>query len=245
MSSKALRRAFVFGITLFLGASELQAKPKGGPRLEAWQQSYLDGRAAYDRGDYEGTVRALDSAVSVQPKESLDAFNSSRASEDYLPHLYLGLAFNRLQRPRDALRELKESQRQGAMQNRSYLTKLVSELVREMEGVEKRASSKPPAAPAASGGLAPDASVALREGIRSFFRCRFAEAIRLLEPLRAQVPVARVFFAYAMVGEELLKPKMDADVVMRAKAEYKQAVRDGAPLPDILISPAISEPLTR
>ncbi|MBL8112199.1 MAG: hypothetical protein JNK60_04900, partial [Acidobacteria bacterium] len=80
---------------------------------------------------------------------------------------------------------------------------------------------------------------AVLEGVRSFFKGDYREAVRHLEPVKGTSPVARAFLAYAIVSEELLAEKPSIENVARAREEFRVAGAEGAPRPDGRISPSV------
>ncbi len=77
------------------------------------------------------------------------------------------------------------------------------------------------------------------EGVRSFFKGDYREAVRHLDKVKGTSPVARAFLAYALVSEELLAEKPSIENVARAREEFAAASAEGAPRPDGRISPSV------
>lgn len=80
---------------------------------------------------------------------------------------------------------------------------------------------------------------AVLEGVRSFFKGDYREAVRHLDRVKGTSPVARAFLAYALVSEELLAEKPSIENVARAREEFAAASAEGAPRPDGRISPSV------
>lgn len=78
-----------------------------------YRQSYLDGRAALARGNAAGAVPLLEAAAAERPQEQPRARLVGVIPEPYLPHHFLALAYSRLDRCADALREWEISAAQG------------------------------------------------------------------------------------------------------------------------------------
>jgi tetratricopeptide (TPR) repeat protein len=79
-----------------------------------YRQDYLDGLAALQRGELDRAVALLTAAAAARPVEQARARLVGAIPEPYLPHHYLGLAYQRLGRCPEALRELHLSAEQGA-----------------------------------------------------------------------------------------------------------------------------------
>lgn len=93
------------------------------------------------------------------------------------------------------------------------------------------------------GGLSPDDTIKVRQGIRFYFNGDYRSAVTKLEPLAANVPVARLFLAYALVAGELLTARPGAETLDRARKEYEKALAAGAPSGTELISPSVLKAL--
>ncbi len=92
------------------------------------------------------------------------------------------------------------------------------------------AVASPAPTPVSSAALASAApSVAVRSGLRAFFRGDYEGAERLLAPEAARSPVARVFLAWSLGGRYLLIGSRDGELLSRARAEYAAALLAGAP----------------
>ena len=90
--------------------------------------------------------------------------------------------------------------------------------------------ARPARAPAEASTVAPGASaVALRSGLRAFFRGDYESAERLLAPEAGRSPVARVFLAWSLGGRYLLGGSLDPELLSRARKEYADALLAGAP----------------
>lgn len=92
------------------------------------------------------------------------------------------------------------------------------------------AVASPAPTPVSSAAVASAApSVAVRSGLRAFFRGDYEGAERLLAPEAARSPVARVFLAWSLGGRYLLIGSRDGELLSRARAEYAAALLAGAP----------------
>jgi hypothetical protein len=78
-----------------------------------YRQSYLDGRAALARGDAAAAARLFAAALAERPGEQARARLVGVIPEPYLPHHHLAVAYARLGRCADALREWEVSAMQG------------------------------------------------------------------------------------------------------------------------------------
>ena len=78
-----------------------------------YRQAYLDGRAALAHGDATTAARLLSEAANERPTELARARLVGAIPEPYLPHHYLALAYARLDRCTEALREWDASASQG------------------------------------------------------------------------------------------------------------------------------------
>jgi len=85
------------------------------PARADYRQSYLDAVDALRRGDAQAALPLLSAAIAEQPGERARARLVGAIPEPYLPHHYLALAYARLDRCNDALREWEISTQQGAL----------------------------------------------------------------------------------------------------------------------------------
>lgn len=130
----------------------LLASPPARALSDAGKRSYVDGVRAVEDGEYESAVRKLREAVKDDPVEGLRKFRGSGVNyEDYFPHLYLGLALEKLGRATEAQSELEESQRQGVSRGKA---KVYALLVAALDRAQAAAATtiaqvRPTAAPTA------------------------------------------------------------------------------------------------
>src|SRR5258706_8399853 len=107
------------------------------------QKTYLEGVRAFDSGDYSRAADRIAAALRDDPNEGLRKFKgtSSLSLEDYLPHYYLGLSLEKIGKKSEALAELRESDRQGAVKAKASSYAVLQAAMRRLE------PPKPTAAP--------------------------------------------------------------------------------------------------
>ena len=116
------RRTLAF-LALGILASTPAAAQKGSPG----QVSYVDGVRAFDAGDYATAVGRMRTALAEDPAEATARFrHRAQNAEDYFPHLWLGLSLEKLGDRQGALSHLEESRRQGAVEARPALHRILT-----------------------------------------------------------------------------------------------------------------------
>jgi hypothetical protein len=111
-------------------ATSLAAAPTGG------QRSYVAALHAFDSGDYAEAVGLFRASVAEDPKEALAKFAVSSGSlnrVDYFPHLFLGLSLEKSGHAKEAIEELEESKRQGAVLAKSGLTRILQAALHRLQ----------------------------------------------------------------------------------------------------------------
>lgn len=81
-----------------------------------FRQSYLDGVRAFERREWTQAARHFERALAERGEEQPRARLVGAIPEPYLPHAYLGFAFQELGRCREALEQWRLSEAQGAVQ---------------------------------------------------------------------------------------------------------------------------------
>jgi hypothetical protein len=153
------RAAYAVAVALSLAAAPAQASDKSTPG----QKAYLEGVNAYNTAGYDTAVEKLRTALAADGNEGLAKFQATGLNkEDYLPHFYLGLSLEKLGQKDAALAELKESERQGAVQGRGSLNRLLEAAMRRLAPVQvavvaptRAAPTSPPPPPATATRAAP------------------------------------------------------------------------------------------
>jgi hypothetical protein len=137
--------------TALLALFLLLASPVALALSDAAKKSYVEGVRALEYEEYETVVRKMREAIKDDAREGKAKFRSTGvAYEDYFPHLYLGIALEKLGRTSEAVKELEESQNQGVSRDRgSVYKRLVASLARAQASVvaQVRPTPTPTAAP--------------------------------------------------------------------------------------------------
>lgn len=79
------------------------------------KDSFRRGKQAWDKGRWQDVVRYMAEAIQQQPQAGETIRLYGHRYEDYLPHFYLGLAFEKQGNCSEALTALEESARQGEL----------------------------------------------------------------------------------------------------------------------------------
>jgi hypothetical protein len=90
------------------------------------QRAYLEGIRAYEIADYSTAVARMREALKTDRSEGLRKFRATGfKEEDYLPHFFLGLSLEKSGAREEALAELRESERQGAIRGKASSVRLL------------------------------------------------------------------------------------------------------------------------
>lgn len=142
----AARRVAAAAILLgaLLGASAALALSDQGKR------AYQEGLRAFENEEFERAAGKMREAVRDDPAEGVRKFRGSGVNyDDYFPHLYLGLALEKMGKAPEAAAALQESQRQGVSRQRAALhARLVQALARAEAEVVAQVRPTPTHAPA-------------------------------------------------------------------------------------------------
>lgn len=127
----------------------LLAAPVALALSDAAKKAYLEGVRAVEDEEYETAVRKLRDALRDDAAEGVRKFRGTGVSyEDYFPHLYLGIALDKLGRAAEAEKELEESQRQGVSRERGAVyRRLTASLEHAHAAAAAVAQLRPTAAP--------------------------------------------------------------------------------------------------
>jgi len=126
------------GVLFVLLSLEVSAATTNGQKI------YLEGVLAYNSGDYARAADRIAAALKEDPNEGLRKFkgpSGGLSPEDYLPHYYLGLSLEKIGKKGEALAELRESDRQGAVKAKASSYVILQAAMRRLE------PPKPTAAP--------------------------------------------------------------------------------------------------
>jgi hypothetical protein len=145
-----------------------------------YRQAYLDGRAALARGDAGEAARLLASAATERPTELARARLVGAIPEPYLPHHYLALAYARLDRCTDALREWDASAAQGVA---ASLPASAAEARDGVASCRKKLGLADPAEAAAAARAASRAD--LVRALDAFLGGSYARTVELLDSMAA------------------------------------------------------------
>lgn len=111
------------------------------------QLAYLAGVRSYEVADYATAVGKLREALRSDASEALRKFRATGLKEeDYLPHFYLGLSLEKLGAREEALVELRESERQGAIRGKAGSLRLLEAAISRLSP-PPRVVETPTAAP--------------------------------------------------------------------------------------------------
>jgi hypothetical protein len=103
------------------------ALPAAAQKATPGQVAYVEGVRAFDAGDYSTAAARMRTALAEDRAEAPSRFRyKGQNQEDYFPHLWLGLSLERLGDREGALGALRESQRQGAVDARPALLRILS-----------------------------------------------------------------------------------------------------------------------
>jgi tetratricopeptide (TPR) repeat protein len=112
---------------LLAGILAAVASPAAAQKATPGQVAYVEGLRAFDAGDYGTAASRMRSAVAEDPREATARFRyRAQNAEDYFPHLWLGLCLEKLGDREAALPSLRESQRQGAVEARPALRRILA-----------------------------------------------------------------------------------------------------------------------
>ena len=89
-----------------------------------YEDSFARGIAAMDQRNWNEAVRRLSAAIQENPKEGGRVLLYGQRYRTYLPHYYLGVAYQNLGNCEAAQREWAESERQGMIQQESAFKEL-------------------------------------------------------------------------------------------------------------------------
>ncbi|MCG3191237.1 MAG: hypothetical protein DIJKHBIC_00462 [Thermoanaerobaculia bacterium] len=129
MRPDSVLRLLLAGLLVLLPARGLLA---GSP---AGRTAYVEGQNAFIASDWSSVVSKMRIAIQDDPEEGLEKFKSPKGLNmvDYAPHLYLGLALEKLNQPEEAQKALRESRRQGAVLGRSGLKSMLERAQSRLE----------------------------------------------------------------------------------------------------------------
>ena len=103
------------------------ASPAAAQKAPPGQVAYVDGLRAFDAGDYSTAAARMRTALAEDPLEATARFRyRAQNVEDYFPHFWLGLSLEKLGDRDGARPALQESQRQGAVQARPALLRILT-----------------------------------------------------------------------------------------------------------------------
>ena len=104
----------------------LAASPGAAQQATPGQVAYVEGVRAFDGGEYATAAGRMRTALAEDPREATARFRyRAQNAEDYFPHFWLGLCLEKLGEKEGALRELSESRRQGAVNARPALRRIL------------------------------------------------------------------------------------------------------------------------
>lgn len=114
----------------------------------AGQRAYLEGVRAYEVGDYTTAVTKMREALKTDSSEALRKFRATGLKEeDYLPHFFLGLSLEKTGAREEALTELRESERQGAVRGKPGSLRLLTAALSRLAPPPTRVPEVPAATP--------------------------------------------------------------------------------------------------
>ncbi|HYM60209.1 MAG TPA: hypothetical protein VEZ11_04885 [Thermoanaerobaculia bacterium] len=123
-------------VALLIGCALLIAGPLHA--AETWWEAYLRGVAAVRNGRYAAGAPALARAIAEMPAENAHAREHDETFA-YLPHFWLGVAKLNLGDADGALRELKTSEEQGAVQGTPQFAQLRETMARAQSAQQRGA----------------------------------------------------------------------------------------------------------
>lgn len=107
-----------------------------------YEQSYRDGVTAYSKKRWQDTITAMKAAIRERPAESAKVVAIYGTwYEPYIPHYYLGMALSKAGACAEAVKELRETQKQGVLPRR-YMS--------EVEEVLSQCADAEPPVPSAT-----------------------------------------------------------------------------------------------
>jgi len=102
------------------------ASPGAAQQATPGQVAYAEGLRAFDAGDYATAAARMRTALAEDPREGTERFRyRAQNREDYFPQLWLGLSLEKLGESGSALAALRESRRQGAVEARPALRRIL------------------------------------------------------------------------------------------------------------------------
>ena len=99
---------------------------------DEWDESYENGKAALEQGDWHVADSLFQIALSLRPEPDLQAATSALKLIEYLPHYYLGQAYFFAGRYALALRSFQKSTQAEAVNKTQHLVRL--QRLMKMEG---------------------------------------------------------------------------------------------------------------
>jgi hypothetical protein len=126
----------------------LAASPAASQKASPGQVAYVEGVRAFDAGDYATAAARMRTALAEDPREATARFRyRAQNAEDYFPHLWLGLSLEKLGDRSGALPVLRESQRQGAVEARPALQRILSSALARLTPPTPVSTAPPPPSP--------------------------------------------------------------------------------------------------
>lgn len=114
----------------------------------AGQLAYLEGIRAYEIADYDTAIARMREALKTDRSEGLRKFRATGfKEEDYLPHFFLGLSLEKTGAREEALAELRESERQGAIRGKASSVRLLEAALQRLAPPPTRVPEAPAATP--------------------------------------------------------------------------------------------------
>ena len=145
-------RAWYGVVMLILGAFGTLSSRRADGISDDAKRKYVEGVRFVGDGECELAVKKLRDAILSDGKEGARKFRGTGVNyEDYFPHYYLGTCLEKLGQNGEALRELQESDRQGAVKRRADLNRSLS------ASLQRLASAVPPPTPVVIAQLKPTA----------------------------------------------------------------------------------------
>ncbi len=134
--------ALVAAVVLSAQPATLRAEATAG------QRAYLEGIRAYEIADYTTVVAKMREALKTDGNEGLRKFRATGLNEeDYLPHFFLGLSLEKMGVREEALAELRESERQGAVRGKASSVRLLEAALARLSPPPTRVPEAPTAVP--------------------------------------------------------------------------------------------------
>jgi hypothetical protein len=108
------------------------------------KKKYIEGVRLAGDDECELAVKRLRDAIGNDGKEGAQKFRGTGINyEDYFPHYYLGTCLDKLGQGSEALRELQESERQGAIKQRAGLYRSLSASLKRLASAIPSAQPTP------------------------------------------------------------------------------------------------------